>query len=157
MRISVNPIGRFGFITLYQEVHCNKTKEKQATHKAFLKALHAMLPSNCRPIIVTDAGYKSPWFRAVRALGWDIIGRIRKPHLYSLDRGDTWQCIRYLYTQATCRPKRFDNSQIVRSNPFACTLVLFKQKSKGRSFKSRWYTKASKRSKAMRKGRKTLY
>ena len=114
-----------------------------------------MLPSNCRPIIVTDAGYKSPWFRAVRALGWDIIGRIRKPHLCSLDRGDTWQCIRYLYTQATCRPKRFDNSQIVRSNPFACTLVLFKQKSKGRHASNPDGTrKASKRSKAHAQGAK---
>ena len=142
-------------ITLYQEVHCNKTKEKPATHKAFLKALDAILPSHCRPIIVTDAGYKSPWFRAVRALGWDIIGRIRKPHLYSLDRGDTWQCIRYLYTQATCRPKRFDNSQIVRSNPFACTLVLFKQKSKGRHASNPDGTrKASKRSKAHAQGAK---
>ena len=142
-------------VTLYQEVHCNKTKEKPATHKAFLKTLHAMLPSNCRPIIVTDAGYKSPWFRAVRALGWDIIGRIRKPHFYSLDRGDTWQCIRYLYTQATCRPKRFDNSQIVRSNPFACTLVLFKQKSKGRHASNPDGTrKASKRSKAHAQGAK---
>ena len=46
-------------ITLYQEVHCNKTKEKPATHKVFLKTLHAMLPSNCRPIIVTDAGYNT--------------------------------------------------------------------------------------------------
>ena len=105
-------------ITLYQEVHCNKTKDKPATHKTFLKTLHAILPSHCRPIIVTDAGYKSPWFREVRALGWDIVGRTRKPHFYSLDRGNTWQCIRHLYAQATCRPKRFDNSQIVRSNPF---------------------------------------
>jgi len=67
-------------ITLYQEVHCNKTKEKPATHKTFLKTLHTILPSHCRPVIVTDAGYKSPWFREVRALGWDIVGRIRKPH-----------------------------------------------------------------------------
>ncbi|NDW23280.1 IS4 family transposase [Alteromonas hispanica] len=119
-------------ITLYQEVHCNKTREKQATHRAFLHALRAVLPSQCHPIIVTDAGYKSPWFREVIALGWDIVGRVRRPHYYSSDSGHTWQCIHQLYAQATCRPKRFDNSQIVRSNPFACTLVLFKQKSKGR-------------------------
>ena len=142
-------------VTLYQEVHCNKTKEKPASHKAFLKALHAMLPSNCRPIIVTDAGYKSPWFREVLALGWDIVGRVRKPHFYSLDSGNTWQCIRNLYAKATCRPKRFDNSQIVRSNPFACTLVLFKQKSKGRHASNPDGTrKASKRSKVHAQGAK---
>ena len=142
-------------VTLYQEVHCNKTKEKPATHKAFLKALHAILPSHCRPIIVTDAGYKSPWFREVLALRWDIVGRVRKPHFYSLDSGNTWQCIRHLYDQATCRPKRFDNSQIVRSNPFGCTLVLFKQRSKGRHASNPDGTrKASKRSKVHAQGAK---
>ena len=142
-------------ITLYQEEHCNKTKEKPATDKTFLKTLHAILPSHCRPIIVTDAGYKSPWFREVKALGWDIVGRIRKPHFYSLDRGNTWQCIRHLYAQATGRPKRFDNSQIVRSNPFACTLILFKQKSKGRHATNPDGTrKSSKRSKIHAQGAK---
>ena len=47
-------------VTLYQEVHYNKTKDKPATHKVLLKALHAILSSHCKPIIVTDAGYKSP-------------------------------------------------------------------------------------------------
>jgi len=119
-------------ITLYQEVHTNKTKEKPATHKAFLEILHAMLPDNCRPIIVTDAGYKSPWFREVIALGWDIVGRVRKPHFYSLDKGNSWQCISQLYRQATSQPKRFDKASIARKKPFPCTLVLLKQKSKGR-------------------------
>lgn len=107
-------------ITLYQEVHSYKTKEKPAIHKAFLEVLHSMLPTNCRPIIVTDAGYKSPWFREVMALGWDIVGRVRKPHFYSLDKGQNWQCISQLYQQASGRPKRFDNVHIARHKPFAC-------------------------------------
>lgn len=119
-------------VTLYQEVHNNKTKEKPATHKAFLNKFETLLPGNCQPIIVTDAGYKSPWFREVLALGWDIVGRVRKPHFYSLDRGNTWQCIKHLYQRATCRPKRFDNAQIARYKPFRCTLILMKQKNKGR-------------------------
>lgn len=119
-------------LTLYQEVHSNKTKEKPATHKAFLDMLHSMLPSDCRPIIVTDAGYKSPWFRDVLALKWDIVGRVRKPHFYSLDKGKHWQCISHLYKQATTRPKCFDKARIARREPFACTLVLIKQKNQGR-------------------------
>ena len=119
-------------ITLYQEVHTNDTKEKAATHKAFLEILHTIVPTSCQPTIVTDAGYKSPWFREVLALGWHIVGRIRKPHHYSLDNGKQWQCISQLYKQATSRPKRFDNAQIAKKSPFSCTLVLFKQKNKGR-------------------------
>lgn len=119
-------------ITLYQEVHTLKTKEKPATHKAFLEVLHALLPKGCQPIIVTDAGYRSPWFRKVLALEWHIVGRIRKPHFYSLDNGEHWQCISQLYQQATSRPKRFDDAHIARRQPFSCTLVLVKHKSKGR-------------------------
>lgn len=119
-------------VTLYQEVHGNKTKEKLATHKAFLNKLDTILPGDCQPIIVTDAGYKSPWFRQVLALGWDIVGRVRKPHFYSLNDGKSWQCISQLYQQATCRAKRFDSAQIARREPFKCSLILVKQKSKGR-------------------------
>jgi len=119
-------------ITLYQEVHTNKTKEKPATHKAFLEVLHTILPKGCQPIIVTDAGYKSPWFREVLALGWDVVGRVRKPHFYSLNKGKTWQCISQLYQQASTRPKQFKGAQIARREPFSCTLVLIKQKGKGR-------------------------
>ena len=119
-------------ITLYQEVRDRKASAKATTHRDFLEILHTLLPDTCQPIIVTDAGYKSPWFREVQALRWHIVGRVRKPHLYSLDGGNEWQSIAELYLKATTRPKRFDNALIVKSRPFACTLVLVKEKAKGR-------------------------
>jgi hypothetical protein len=119
-------------ITLYQEVHTSHTREKATTHHTFLQRLHTLLPSACRPIIVTDAGYRSPWFREVLVLGWYTVGRIRKRHHYSLDKGQQWQCITQLYQQATARPKRFDDAQIAKRNPFSCTLVLVKQTHQGR-------------------------
>ena len=36
-----------------------------------------MLPANCCPCILSDAGFKNPWFKAVASLGWDYVGRIR--------------------------------------------------------------------------------
>lgn len=119
-------------ITLYQEARDRKASAKSATHRNFLEILHTLLPTACQPIIITDASYKSAWFREVLALGWHIVGRVRKPHLYSLDRGSKWQSIGELYQQATTRPKRFDNALIVKSCPFACDLVLVKEKTKGR-------------------------
>lgn len=119
-------------VTLYQEVHCIKTKEKPTTHKQFLTRLSSILPSGCQPIIVTDAGFKSPWFRQVLKLGWHVVGRVRKPHFYSLDQGKQWQCISKLHQQASVRPKRFDQARIARYKPFECTLVLVKQKNQGR-------------------------
>jgi len=39
--------------------------------------LKMMLPKSCKPIIVTDAGFRIPWFQLVESLGWDFIGRVR--------------------------------------------------------------------------------
>lgn len=91
-------------ITLYSETHSLKTKEKPATHKAFLNKLKALLPDTCNPIVVTDAGFKAPWFRLVLSLGWDYVGRVRKPHHYSYD-GNNWHNITALFEQATSSPK----------------------------------------------------
>ena len=134
LRAAISVKGRS--ITLYQEVHTNKTKEKATTHNAFLEILHTILPKDCRPVIVTDAGYKSPWFRQIIVLNWFIVGRVRKPHHYSINGGKQWQCISHLYELASVRPKRFDSMQIAKYRPFDCTLVLIKQKSKGRHAKN---------------------
>ena len=55
-------------------------------------------------------------------MGWHIVGRVRKPHSYSLDGAQQWQSINTLYQQA----------HIVKSKPFGCNLVLVKEKAKGR-------------------------
>ena len=47
-------------ITIYQEVHPLNIKEKPATHLAFLAKLKQMLPIECKLIIITDAGFKTP-------------------------------------------------------------------------------------------------
>ena len=117
-------------LTLYEEVHSIATKEKTATHKQFLERLSRMIDCRSHPIIVTDAGFKSPWFRQVKALGWDFVGRVRKPHWYTTDH-QQWQSITVLYEQATTRPKTLSGA-IAKSNPFACQLIIVKQKKVGR-------------------------
>ncbi|HCL5254412.1 TPA: transposase, partial [Salmonella enterica] len=46
-------------------------------HKDFLDALAAAISPDKKVVIITDAGFQSAWFRHVRSLGWDFIGRIR--------------------------------------------------------------------------------
>lgn len=117
-------------ITLYQEVHSIKTKEKPAVHRAFLASLKQMLGDECKPVIVTDAGFKTPWFRQVSALGWDFVGRARLPFLYQVGSAE-WHSIKQLYPKATQTPKGF-GALLNRSAPLACRLVLYKQPPKGR-------------------------
>lgn len=141
-------------VTLYEEVHDITTKEKPATHRQFLTRLATALNKDCKPIIVTDAGFKVPWFRAVLALGWDFVGRTRQPNFYRLDQTD-WQCITKLYQTASSHPKAF-TGQITRSNPLDCQLVLYKQTARGRHRLNRsGKPKQSKHSQVHAKGAKT--
>jgi hypothetical protein len=117
-------------VAIYQEVHDMSTKEKRCTHKAFLAKLNSIIDENTQPIIVTDAGYKTTWFKDVIALGWDFAGRVRKPMMY-VNQKDDWEHTSELYKRATSQPIGFA-SHICRNQPLACTLVLFKGKNKGR-------------------------
>lgn len=117
-------------ITLYEELHGIKTKEKPAVHKDFLEVIKAMLPEHSTPIIVTDAGFKAPWFRTVRALGWHYVGRARKPNFYH-SGDDNWQCISSLYPEATSTPRKF-TGQLRRYAPLDTSFILYRQPAKGR-------------------------
>lgn len=118
--------------TLYEEVHTSKTKEKPATHKAFMKKLKAMLPFTCKPIVVTDGGFKVPWFKMIARLGWDYVGRVRGRTMYREDALSDWDYVKNLYPQATSSPKYLGSKEVTRSNPLDCHLVLYKGKPMGR-------------------------
>ena len=142
-------------VTLYEEVHDITTKEKPASHRRFLTRLAMALNKDCKPIIVTDAGFKTPWFRTVLALGWDFVGRTRQPNFYRLEQQTHWQCITELYQVANSRPKVL-SGQITRNHPLDCRLVLYKQKTRGRHRLNRsGVPKRSKHSQVHAKGAKT--
>jgi len=119
-------------LTIYEEIHNCSTREKQATHNQFLENLKAILPPDCKPIIVTDAGFRVPWFKKVRALGWDFVGRIRGRTMVSKTEKTGWKRAKLLYSRATTKPKRMIETFLTRSNSLCCTLVLFKSKPKKR-------------------------
>ncbi len=64
-------------LTLYEEVHHERYLGNTFVQNRFLKRLAALLPEGCKPLIVSDAGFHGAFFRQVKALGWDFLGRIR--------------------------------------------------------------------------------
>jgi hypothetical protein len=117
-------------VAIYQEIHGASSKEKRCTQKAFLAKLNRIIDKDTKPIIVTDAGYKTTWFREVIELGWDFAGRVRKPMMY-VNQQEDWEHTSELYKKATGQPIGFA-SHICRSQPFAGTLGVFKGKKNGR-------------------------
>lgn len=121
-------------ITLYEEVHSIKQATSAGVHKAFLAKLKAMLPATCRPIVITDAGFRSTWFAAVQAQGWQWVGRIRNRDMVRACAASEspWQGCKSLYTSATVHAQDLGWFDYVRSSPTRCRLVSIKRMSKGR-------------------------
>jgi hypothetical protein len=64
-------------IIVYEEVHPERKLGHAGVQERFLRRLAKVLPAGTFPIVVTDAGFHGPFFRAVRALAWDFVGRVR--------------------------------------------------------------------------------
>lgn len=120
-------------LSLYEEVHGLDSKEKPAIHRRFLYRLKALLPDTCHPILVTDAGFRTPWFKLVEKMGWDWVGRLRNRHLVRENEQYVWYRSNELFSLATTTPKYLGSMQLTRRDPISCHFVLYKGKSKGRS------------------------
>ncbi len=120
-------------LTLYEEVHPLSRAASLKVHRAFLKRLQTLLPPNCQPVFITDAGFRSTWFKLLDGMGYAWIGRIRNRDMVRPASGDhDWRGCKTLYARATGEPRDLGQFQYVRSRPVACRLVLVKKKPKGR-------------------------
>ncbi|MGP3674971.1 transposase, partial [Yersinia enterocolitica] len=69
----------------------SKKQQNTQIQKDFLNALARAVNSQARVIIVTDAGFQNAWFRHIKSLGWDFIGRIRGNTQMRLgSKGEYW-------------------------------------------------------------------
>lgn len=91
-------------ITIYQEVHSTKNQQKASVHNAFLANLKDIIPSSCEVLITTDQGFGAPWFKAVKALGWDFLGRAPSFVYYKKLNEPNWQPVKSLHEQSTKEP-----------------------------------------------------
>lgn len=117
-------------LTLYEEVYKEKLLNNGKIELAFLDSLKKYLPENCKPVIVTDAGYRAPWFRKVKALGWDYIGRVRGTASTSYN-GD-WIPCRTLIKSAKIGSKYLGKQLLNKSKSLETHLFLIKESSKKR-------------------------
>ena len=120
-------------LTLYEEVHPLSDAASLKVHRAFLTRLKAILPPHCEPVFITDAGFRSTWFKLLDSMGYAWIGRIRNRDMVRPISGDhAWHGCKTLYAKATCEPRDLGPFHYVRCHPVACRLVLIKKKAKGR-------------------------
>lgn len=117
-------------IPLFSECHPLTANGNHRVHKRFLTLLQQILPAGCRPIVITDSGFKQPWCGAVSAMGWDYVTRVRGTTRVRADESDAWfrakECAASMGSQLLDMPC----GQINVSSPIACRLVAFDDRSK---------------------------
>jgi hypothetical protein len=114
-------------ITLYESIYSVKRHNSPATHRRFLKELKSLLPNHCVPIIVTDAGFRGPWFRAVEAQGWYWLGRVRNCINYRLHSRQKWRRTTDLYYRAKSKVQYLGPADLSVKRPYPCHLYLYKK------------------------------
>lgn len=133
LRASLSSPGRA--VTLYEEIHPKKKEGNAKVHRLFLEYLKLMLPEDCKPIIITDAGFKNPWFQQVLRHGWNFIGRVRGKIQYASGKG--YRCIDEIKFTATEMPEYLGTKILTKKNPLRVGMYTYKEKLQGRKKKTR--------------------
>ena len=140
LRASISVKGRS--VTLYEESHPKKHEGNHSVHKNFLNQLKGLLSEDMKPVIVTDAGFRTPWFEHVKHLGWDFVGRVRNKHYFQEEGSTEWTLCSILHETASTKVRVYPNVSLTKANKLKCHLVLYKAKSKNR-VKKNCYKKKS--------------
>ncbi|HHF7365939.1 TPA: IS4 family transposase [Legionella bozemanae] len=128
LRATLASIGRG--ITLYEELHEKQYENNPKIHHQFLEHLKKVIPSQCKPVIVTDAGFKNPWFKAVASLGWDYVGRIRG--LTSLHDGTNYLPVKQWFERIKNKAEYLGELFVAKTNPMKTHCYSYKYPLKGR-------------------------
>jgi len=118
-------------LVIYAEVWPLSKLGNRAVEQRFVSTLVRKVLPPCKPIIVTDAGFRNPWFQALQKLGVDFVGRLRHRALVQLN-GSPWIAAKSLHDRATKRPTNLGSALIARSRPVRAQLVLVRKPRKHR-------------------------
>lgn len=128
-------------LTLQDMIVPGKEQGSAEAERRFLQQLRKLVPDGTTPILVTDAGFRTPWFRAVSAMGWHWVGRLRGATRFKLqdapDHPEHWHDSRTLHAKAKVVPRELPPTLVNRSSPLACRLVVCGKTRKGRKKSTR--------------------
>jgi hypothetical protein len=126
-------------LTIYEDTYPKKAYDTHGANKQFLLELKHVLPSSCKPIIVTDAGtgFRTPWLKEIAHIGWDFVSRIRGKTSVLIKGNQTWLPCHELYLTAKTQARHLGRSLLTKQHQFVCDCFLAKRTIKKRSARSK--------------------
>lgn len=132
LRAAVVWLGMGRGITVYQRVYPAAKQGNAKAERALLNALRRWIPRTTRVIVISDAGFRTPWFRAVARLGWGWIGRVRSGN-HVRRRDGLWQDALDWGRRACGQARRHEDCELTQSKRCACDLVCVRRTRVGRT------------------------
>ncbi len=118
-------------LTVYEMIFPLSKMNNPSAQKKFLCELRKLLPTTARPIVVTDAGFRSDWFRAVKKAGWDYVGRVRSNTQVRQEKTE-WKACSHLHDLAKRVAVDLGDWLLVKGSPWPIRLVIAARARKGR-------------------------
>lgn len=140
LRAAASQPGRGRAITIYQRVYPLAKLGNPRVERAFLDALHGWIGTDIEVIVITDAGFRRPWFAHLERLGWEWIGRVRRGvHLGRRERGAGVWCFERVacwFARANGKARRHGDCRLTKKAPFPCDVVVVKrQRTRRKSYR----------------------
>lgn len=140
-------------ITIYNEIHPLEKLGNRQIHSDFLRRLKKQIPIDKKVVVITDAGFSTPWFNSVLKVGWDYIGRLKSDTKLLFEEKLRWMRVKNLHKKASLKVRYAGKATIGSSSstPVEGNIYSYKVTPKKRQCQSRYpdvnkrYTKANKR------------
>ena len=130
LRAAVSYPGMGRALTVYQRVYAQSQLGNCKIECALLEQLHGWLGGRSGVIVVSDAGFRRPWFTQVQRLGWNWVGRVRRGVLLGAPGGAQrcWESVGDWFLRASGRAKRISNCWLSKRGCWPCEVVLVRKR-----------------------------
>ena len=105
------------------EAHPRSRENNPRVESSILKRIERLLPNDCRPILVTDAGFRGPWLRKTLESGWDFVGRVRGRVKARRCGTKDWRSAKSLWLELSGRPSDLGEHELAKYLPVRARLV----------------------------------
>lgn len=127
LRAVVSSLGMGRGLTIYQQVYPQSMQGTSKAEFALLECLQGWIEPGCEVVIVTDAGFRQPWFRRIEELGWQWIGRVRGQLEIACAQG-RWSQAGIWMAKATGKASRTIQCALTRKHAWPCDVVLYRNR-----------------------------
>jgi hypothetical protein len=131
LRAAVTQLGMGRALTVYQRVYPLALLGNGRIERALLESLRDWIEVGVEVIIVTDAGFRRPWFAAIEALGWSWIGRVRSGVSVGWAGTPAMKAALW-FERATPQAVRWHDCTLTARHAWPCDLVLLRRRRVGR-------------------------